>query len=142
MMVSARCAFLARGSRKAITPLETASTPVMAAQPPENAFINIHRPRNRTVCGNGGGMGSTGWGWPPAAIVLYTPTAISVSKVPMKRNVGTTKAVPVSFTPRRFTMARMARISRQRARVCGWNRGRAEVIAVTPAEMPTAAVRM
>src|SRR5216683_2866039 len=54
MMVSARCAFLARGSRKAITPLETASTPVMAAQPPENAFINIHRPRKRTVCGTAG----------------------------------------------------------------------------------------
>ena len=96
--------FLARGSRNAITPLETASTPVMAAQPLENAFISIHRPRNRTVCGNAGGMGSTGWGWPPAAKVLYTPTAISVSKVPIKRKVGTMKAVPVSFTPRRFTI--------------------------------------
>ena len=117
MTVRARCAFLARGSRKAITPLETASTPVIAAQPLENAFINIHRPRNCTVCGNGGGIGSTGWGWPPAATVLYTPTAISVSKVPMKRNVGTMNAVPVSFTPRIFTTARMARINRHSARV-------------------------
>ena len=39
MMVRVRCAFLARGSRKAMTPLETASTPVMAAQPLEKAFI-------------------------------------------------------------------------------------------------------
>ena len=70
MIVSAYCAFWARGSRKAMTPLETASTPVMAAQPLENAFINIHRPRNCTVCGNGCGMGSTGSGRPPAANVL------------------------------------------------------------------------
>ena len=42
MTVSAICAFFTLGSRKAITPLETASTPVIAAQPLENDLSASH----------------------------------------------------------------------------------------------------
>ncbi len=38
--VSVRCAVFTTGSRKAWTPLLTASTPVIAVQPLENALIN------------------------------------------------------------------------------------------------------
>ena len=42
MMVSVVLAFLRVGSRKAITPLLTASTPVMAVQPEEKTLSSSH----------------------------------------------------------------------------------------------------
>ncbi len=44
MTVSVFCAFLVVGSRKARTPLLTASTPVIAVQPLANAFSSSHAP--------------------------------------------------------------------------------------------------
>ncbi len=49
---------------------------------------------------------------------------------------------PVSCTPRMFTMVRIASTPRQIESVCGCKLGTAEISAPTPAEMPTAAVRM
>ena len=43
MMVSVVLAFLRVGSRNAITPLLTASTPVMAVQPEEKALSSSHQ---------------------------------------------------------------------------------------------------
>jgi hypothetical protein len=60
-----RCAFFARGSLKAITPFETASTPVIAAQPLAKVFSNNHMPRYFTVVTAGGGTGTIGTGCPP-----------------------------------------------------------------------------
>ena len=44
MMVSVILAFLRVSSRKAITPLLTASTPVMAVQPDEKTLSSSHHP--------------------------------------------------------------------------------------------------
>ena len=69
MTVSVRLAFLERGSRKAVVPLETASTPVMAAQPLENAFISSQMSisgRSASPALMGGGGTVTAMGCPPA----------------------------------------------------------------------------
>src|SRR4051812_5606675 len=68
--VSAFCAFLARGSRKARTPFETASTPVIAAQPLENAFRSSHQLNTLMVGGSGAGICAAGTGCPPACNTL------------------------------------------------------------------------
>jgi hypothetical protein len=52
------------------------------------------------------------------------------------------KAEPVSFTPRTLIRVRMNRMARQSASVWGWSPGKAETSAPTPAEMPTAELRM
>jgi len=57
------------GSLNAITPFETASTPVIAAQPLANVFISSHSPRYFTVLGNAGGGAITGIGCPWLTIV-------------------------------------------------------------------------
>ena len=58
-------------------------------------------------------------GWPPLANTLNAPTAIVASNVPMNRNVGITNAVPVSLTPRKLTTAKISRMNRHSANVCG-----------------------
>lgn len=45
MIVSVRDAFSTHGSSKAVTPFETASTPVIAAHPLANVFIDSHMER-------------------------------------------------------------------------------------------------
>ena len=64
-MVRVILAFLRVGSRKAMTPLLTASTPVMAVQPEEKT-LRMSQRLNAAVAGGTGGMGATGCGWPPA----------------------------------------------------------------------------
>ena len=49
---------------------------------------------------------------------------------------------PVSRTPRMFTSVRIPSTMRHNISVCGCKEGTAEIKAPTPAEMPTAAVRM
>ena len=140
--VRAICAFLTLGSRKAITPFETASTPVIAAQPLEKDLSASQTPRPITVAGRGWGIAARATGWPPAAITRKKPNATVVSTVPTKRKVGPMNAAPVSLTPRMLTMARNASTSRHNSSVCGSSQGRSEITAPTPAVMPTAAVRM
>ena len=108
MTVSAICAFLTLGSRKAITPFETASTPVIAAQPLEKDFSASQTLRPIMVAGSGCGISARAIGWPRAARTRKEPTATVVSTVPTKRKVGAMKAAPVSLTPRMFTRARNA----------------------------------
>src|SRR5947207_10574491 len=60
-IVSVILAFLRVGSRNAITPLLTASTPVMAVQPEAKTF-RISQKLNAAVAGVTGGMGAIGWG--------------------------------------------------------------------------------
>ena len=116
MMVRVRLAFLERGSRKAVVPLETASTPVMAAQPLEKAFIrsqmSMSGRRIRPVLMGGGGA-VIAIGWPPVATTWKTPKPMVSISVPTKRKVGSMKAKPDSLTPRMLTMAMMARMQRQ-----------------------------
>ena len=61
--VRVRCAFLTTGSRKAPTPLLTASTPVIAVQPLAKARSSSHRPAASASAAAGrAGGGTTGWG--------------------------------------------------------------------------------
>ena len=59
MMVSVILAFLRVSSRKAITPLLTASTPVMAVQPEEKTLSSSHR-LTAAVAAGSAGSGVTG----------------------------------------------------------------------------------
>ena len=141
MMVSVIRAFLVPGSRKAFTPLLTASTPVIAVQPLAKLCSSSHVVT--TVCGAGGrGGATTGTGCPPLAKLRTTPIAIMANRLATNRQVGAMKSLPASRRPRRLMRAMMARMTRQSVRVCGCKRGSAEVSAPTPAEMPTATTRM
>ena len=68
--VSVRCAFFALGSLNAITPFDTASTPVIAAHPLANALISIHVPSEPTSVGSAGGISATGAGCQSASEAL------------------------------------------------------------------------
>ena len=57
MMVSVILAFLRVSSRKAITPLLTASTPVMAVQPDEKTLSSSHQLTAMVAAG----MAGSGW---------------------------------------------------------------------------------
>src|ERR1035438_5496083 len=76
------------------------------------------------------------------AMARTAPTMITRSSVPTKRYVGIRKAEPASLMPRMLMSVRISRIARQRPRVWGWRRGKADTRAPTPAAMPTAAFRM
>ena len=84
MMVSVSLAYFAVGSLKAMTPLLTASTPVMAVQPLAKARSNSQAEMPAVADISFGGV-TTDTGWPPAAIDLNTPMAIMPSKQAIKR---------------------------------------------------------
>src|SRR5205823_6458889 len=134
------CAVFATGSRNALTPLLTASTPVIAVQPLENAFSNSQT-LTTACCDRSEGGAITGGGLPPAANDLNSPSAKVMHRVPTKRYVGNMKTAPVSPTPRRFTIVMTSKIVRHSDSVCGCMDGTADTSAPTPAEIPTAAVR-
>ncbi len=145
MMVRVRWAFLARGSPKAMTPFETASTPVMAAQPLAKA---LHAAASMREVLHGGRQGwrrgHDGNGMAAGLMIVgrrrrrWRPAACR-----RRGRWGAMKAAPVSLTPRRLTMARMARMTRQSSQRCvDAARARRRSRPSTPAEMPTAAVRM
>ena len=83
MTVSVACAWRVTGGLNAPTPLETASTPVMAVQPLAKA-----RSRSQAVtawpawprCGGA----TTAWGCPLLATTRQRPTAIRPRKLAMK----------------------------------------------------------
>src|SRR4051795_1785151 len=110
--VSVRSAPFAAGSANAVTPLLTASTPVIAVQPLANARISSQKLAAIAADGCGAG-GTTGVGRPPASSVLLTPMTITDKSVMINRYVGTMNATPDSLTPRRLTTVIMARIARQ-----------------------------
>jgi hypothetical protein len=64
MVVRVARAFLTLGSRKACTPLLTASTPVIPVQLLENAFTSNHM-LTALIAGPGLGIGAAGMGCPP-----------------------------------------------------------------------------
>ena len=140
--VSVNCAFFARGSPNAITPFDTASTPVIAAHPLENAFISIHMPRYFTVCGSAGGIAATGTGWKPADHCLVHAHADHGQQRPDKqerRQHERRARVPHPAHVHQRQHRQNQQAEPQRMRLQARN---AEVTAVTPAEIPTAAVRI
>ena len=84
MAVSVRWASLTAGSAKALMPLLTASTPVIAVQPLANARKSSQRPTASAAFGKAGG-GVTGTGWPPLPTVPINPQRRTRPKLPMKR---------------------------------------------------------
>src|SRR5919108_2724304 len=80
IVVRVRCAVFTTGSANALTPLLTASTPVIAVQPLEKAF-NKSQALTATVGGWSGGGGITGSGSPPAASDLATPSPSVMNRV-------------------------------------------------------------
>src|SRR5436305_1400221 len=109
MAVSVLRALITVGSLNAVTPLLTASTPVIAVQPLANARISSQK----LATGGCKAGGSMDVGRPPASTVLPTPMAITARSVAINRYVGTMNATPDSLTPRRLTTVIMARIARQ-----------------------------
>src|SRR4051812_10267297 len=97
MAVSVRCAFLTAGSRKAVTPLLTASTPVIAVPPRAKGRRSGQglTPVGGAAGGNAGG-GITGAGCPPALRALNRPMTITTVNVATKMYVGNENAKPAS----------------------------------------------
>src|SRR6202041_1806587 len=124
------------GSRKAFTPLLTASTPVSAVQPLENTFKSSQK-LTACVMAGGGGKGASGPGWPPLSKARAKPPPMVIKSVPTKKYVGNMKTTPASRTPRRLITVITNRIATQIATVCGKKESTAETSAPTPAEMPS-----
>ena len=138
--VSVRRAFATAGGANALTPLLTASTPVIAVQPLANERSSNHTLAAATPAGRAPGA-TTGVGWPPAVTALAVPIARTAISVPTKRYVGTANTTPDSRTPRRLTNVMITSVIRQRASVCACSPVSADTNAPTPAEIPTATFR-
>src|SRR6185295_19983078 len=92
-------AFFASGALNAGTPFETASTPVIAVQPFENAVSRRNSVNGEPV----GGRGSTDTtGVTVPATTCQTPRAIKPRIDATKKYVGTAKICPDSLMPLRF----------------------------------------
>src|SRR5271156_4618570 len=91
IVVKVRRARTTAGSRKALTPLLMASTPVIAVQPLEKERMRSQRLAAIVTVGNGGGI-STGSGRPPLSTALTVPMASTVNSETTNRYVGTTNA--------------------------------------------------
>src|SRR5215471_9427550 len=100
------------GSRKAQTPLLTASTPVIAVQPLAKDRISSHALAAVVAVGMTGGA-CTGSGVPPASTAFTVPIASTANREATNRYVGTTNAKPDSRTPRRLTIVISVRIAKQ-----------------------------
>src|SRR5262249_30505733 len=100
MTTRVRAAFFPAGARNALTPFETASTPVSAAAPAANA-----RSRTKTVTAPApAAIGSGAWAWAHAPVAhLPTPVPTSTSMARTNPYVGIANRIPDSRTPRRLT---------------------------------------
>ena len=141
MMVRVRLAFFWVGSRKAMTPLETASTPVMAVHPLANTFARSQRVSIDAETGrlrrrdDGDGMAVGGDSADCSDDDGDEESSDEEISGDEEGGAGVLDATHVD-------QVRMRRMTRQRANVCGWRVGKAETRAPTPAEMPTAELRM
>src|SRR5437016_5437597 len=127
------------GGRKAGTPFETASTPVIAVQPLENALRSVNVVSAPVAVSAVSAAGSTGWSAPVA--YRHAPTAIIARILTMKKYVGAAKSRADSLTPRRFPTMRITTNASDISVRLKCNAGRADVIAATPAAMLTDTVR-
>ena len=102
-----------------MTPLRTASTPVIAVQPLAKTFSQQPEAEHRTADGKLRRR-DDGQRMACAATARYGAHGDHDSSVPTKRYVGIRKATPVSLTPRILTSVRISRMSeaeRQRVRL-------------------------
>ena len=139
MTVSVTRAFRHSGGWKAGTPLEMASTPVIALQPSANARMSRSRPSDST--GTSAAVTPVTLGASPSR-ERATPMPMRASVVVRKTYVGSAKIVPLSRIPRRFTsMTAAMRTAAMSTRWSASDPGTAEVMAATPAATLTATVR-
>src|SRR5260370_30235421 len=103
MTVRVRCAFFTPGSRKAFTPLLTASTPVSAVHPLAKTFSKSQNVTASVMAGGGGGGGKGRGGPPPKGNRAISPT-MGESSVATKKKVRNIKNDPASRTPPRIQM--------------------------------------
>src|SRR5690349_9421140 len=101
MAASVRRPYVNLGSLKALIPLLTASTPVMAVQPLANACSRSHA-LAAVVAGGSAGGGTIGSGTPPEVIARQTPIARIARKLSTNVYVGSAKRRPASRVPRKF----------------------------------------
>ena len=140
MMVSVILAFLRVSSRKAITPLLTASTPVIAVQPEENTFSSSHQ-LTAAVAGGSAGSGVTACGCPPLKRMPRAHRNHDQQRA--RKQVGGNHEHHARIVHAAHIHDRQNHQHPQaNPSVCGCRLGTAEISAPTPAEMPTAAVRM
>src|SRR5690348_12127329 len=141
MMDSVLAAFRLFGRLKLGTPLLTASTPVNAVQPWENA-------RNASSSAAAPAAECTGWtpndadsatGRSPIT-ARHAPQPIIAKTTATKPYVGIANTVPDSLTPRKFITASSATKPSDMATAAGRSIRNAEVIASTPAATDTATV--
>ena len=136
------CALRTLGLRKAGTPFETASTPVRAEQPLENArriSRMIAAWLRSSACTANSALEATG-GSPSDH--RMSPTTIITMTEPMNTYVGMAKAVDASRTPRRFTrMISTTKPTASSTRQAS-SPGSAEMMLSTPDATDTATVRM
>src|SRR6476659_5302066 len=138
MIRSVRAAFLPAGARNALTPFDTASTPVSAAAPDANARRTTKIPTAPTPAAIGSG----------ACACAQAPTAHLPTPVPTITNIATTKPyvgmankIPDSRTPRRLTTVMIATNRSDSATLWLLSDGAADASATTPAVTETATVR-
>ncbi len=130
-------AFFDSGGLNAGTPFDTASTPVIAVQPFENAVSSRNSVSAWPVDGTGAAA-TTGETSPIA--MRHTPTPMRIRIETTKKYVGSAKIRPDSLMPRRLpTISTSTNPSvASTGRMCHW--GNADVTAATPAAMLTATV--
>src|SRR5262245_35679805 len=92
IITSVCAAFRLSGGRKAGTPLETASTPVIAVHPLENAVNSMKVERTPAVEGDAGV--STGTGTSAPVRYRHAPTPSIARMLAMKKYVGAAKRRP------------------------------------------------
>ena len=141
MSTSVAWALRTFGLRNAGTPLATASTPVRAEQPLENAR-STRRMNAAWVsdwpCTAYSALEATG-GSPSA--VCPSPTTIMNATDPMKMYVGSAKTRDASRTPRRFTMTMTITKPTASSTRPPLSAGTAEMMLSTPDATDTATVR-
>jgi hypothetical protein len=123
------------GGRKAGTPFETASTPVSAVQPFENAVSSTKSGSIVLPVASGCSGGATSESVPKK--YRYAPTASIRKMLTMKKYVGTENIRPDSRTPRRLPSISMATNASASHTGLRCHSGSAEVSAATPAAMLT-----
>jgi len=74
-------AFFHSTGRKAGTPLEMASTPVMAAPPEAKAWRMRKSPTELVCTSNAGSLGGIGWRWPVAWRIRPTTMMTSIERM-------------------------------------------------------------
>jgi len=136
MMARVAAAFLACGRRNAWTPSATASTPVSAEAPDENARSS----RNSvTVVMGLIGRFAVSATWHPDRH-WKNPVRIVPATIATKPYVGSAKRAPASFTPRRLAAVTSATSNDAISTLWSVSEGAAEVIATLPAVTDTATV--